>query len=105
MEIESEAVNINPIKRNETVRYGTVSKAKSDSANVAPSEGVIDDINRSDLVEKLRAMPDVRPEVVELGRRLANSPDYPPDELVEKLAEVITSMPDDFEDEVVETVQ
>lgn len=102
MDIQSETVNINPIKRNETLRFGAVSKAKSQSTRSAPEEGVIDGILRNDLVDKLRAMPDVRPEVVELGRRLANSPDYPPDELVEKLAQVITSLPEELEDEALQ---
>lgn len=48
-------------------------------------------------VQKLMDMPDVRPEMLELGKKLASSKDFPTAESLDKLAEALLSPIDDQE--------
>jgi hypothetical protein len=50
-------------------------------------------------VDKLLNMPDIRPEMLQLGKKLAKSNDFPTEANVEKLAEALLSPIDDLEDE------
>ena len=50
-------------------------------------------------VEKLLNMPDIRPEMLLLGKKLAQTPDFPSDENLEKLAEALISPIDDLIEE------
>ncbi len=43
----------------------------------------------------LDQIPEIRPEVVERGRQLAADPGYPPREVVEKIARMITPFPEE----------
>ena len=49
------------------------------------------------LREALSNTPEVRPEVVERGRRLAVDPNYPPRELILRLAKLMTEASDPSE--------
>lgn len=53
--------------------------------------------NLQSMVEKLGEMDDIRPEMVELGKKLANSKDFPSGDSLDKLAEALLS-PVDFSD-------
>ena len=50
-------------------------------------------------VAKLSSSDDVRPEMVELGKQLANSKDFPSSENLDKLAEALLSPLEDLLDE------
>ena len=50
-------------------------------------------------VEKLLSMPDIRPEMLQLGKKLAKSKDFPSGENLEKLAEALISPIDDLLEE------
>jgi hypothetical protein len=43
----------------------------------------------------LKAMPEIRPEVVERGRQLLADPGYPSQDIVRKIAGLITPLPED----------
>lgn len=49
------------------------------------------------LREALAASPEIRPEVVEEGRRLAVDPNYPPLQIIEGLAEMLLQSADPSE--------
>ena len=49
--------------------------------------------NTQALVRKLVEMSEVRPEMVERGRKLAADPNYPSDEIVNEIAKHIARMP------------
>tara|TARA_R110002050_G_scaffold166315_1_gene296806 strand:+ start:401 stop:679 length:279 start_codon:yes stop_codon:yes gene_type:complete len=46
------------------------------------------------LQEALKKTPEIRPEVVERGRNLATDPAYPPLEIINRLASIITASQD-----------
>jgi len=49
-------------------------------------------------VEKLMSMDEARPEMVELGKQLANNKDFPSSENLDKLAEALLGSLDDLDD-------
>ncbi|MDX2186040.1 MAG: hypothetical protein SFV32_03835 [Opitutaceae bacterium] len=46
--------------------------------------------NTQALREALSRTPEIRPEVVERGKRLAVDPNYPPREIIDRLADLMT---------------
>jgi hypothetical protein len=50
--------------------------------------------NAESLRQSLANTPEIRPEVVEAGRRLAIDPNYPPREIIEQLAKMFTNAVD-----------
>lgn len=46
-------------------------------------------------LERFRAEPEVRPEVVAKGKELLNDPNYPSQEIVNEIAKLITPFADD----------
>lgn len=52
----------------------------------------MDNITKQNLLEHIRDLPEVRDEVTQIGRRLAEDPGYPPDELVDKLASAMADL-------------
>lgn len=69
----------------------------------APKSTEASDRFSTDSLDRLRASleqePAVRPDVVELGRSLASDPAYPSDPIIQKLAELLVSAPDDDGDD------
>lgn len=96
--METYPVNIDPLRRPLPVTLKSVTRRSASEEREPPSLGgaVKDEISQQDLVNRLKKMEDVRPDVVELGRRLAQDPSYPPDNVVERLAEVLAEMPIDW---------
>ncbi len=56
---------------------------------------------REKMVNRLMAMPEIRPGVVEHGHQLLADGSYPGDEIVEKVAEIIVSQGDVGQDDSV----
>ena len=51
-------------------------------------------------VKKLLSMPDIRPEMLQLGKKLAQSRDFPSGDNLEKLAEALVSPIEDLLEEL-----
>lgn len=49
------------------------------------------------LHKALESTPEIRPEMVELGRKLASDPNYPPLEIIEQLSKLIINSADPSE--------
>jgi hypothetical protein len=76
-EIAAEAAKAQPKPKNATTQ----------------TEGVVRDsylpVKNEDLMDALRNEPEVRPEVVERAKLLVADPDYPPKEVLKKVAEAL----------------
>lgn len=74
--------------------------AKAQPSKAKPEAAQKLDRLDTDSVQQLREAvakePAIRPELVELGRKLSADPDYPPAHVVEKLAELLSQ---DFDEE------
>lgn len=91
-------MNIDPIKRNQDMKARAVARARSpESPASATPAPVVDEIEHGKWIEQLKAMPDTRPEVIALGRKLAEDPGYPPDELLDRLAEMLVDDVESFD--------
>ncbi len=92
----STSVNIDPVKRQPTAGIESISRRQQAAGQKqsAPSgqDAVMDNITRQNLLDQIRDIPDVRSDVTEIGRRLADDPDYPPAELVDKLANALADL-------------
>lgn len=101
------AVDIDPIRRQQPVTLRGVTRLAPKEPAPAKDgvDGVQDQIARQNLVEKLMNMPEIRPEMVERGKQLAMDPNYPPEEVVNKLAEKLASMPIDWLDDTIEDLE
>jgi hypothetical protein len=62
-----------------------------------PSSEALSLSGSNSLREALAAIPEIRPEVVEEGRRLAVDPNYPPLQIIEGLAEMLLQSADPSE--------
>ena len=81
--------NINPFSRRHT------SSTRGESAGAAGASGDQLSASRSTSVrDALAAMPEVRPEVVARGRGLLADPSYPGQAIIEKIAALITPLPE-----------
>lgn len=98
-------MNIDPLKRQPQIPLqGVTRRVQPDSSRQrreTSGDAVLDNINRQGLVQQLKDMPEVRSEVVDLGRKLADDPAYPPDEVIDQLAQVIADMPMDWFDDLI----
>lgn len=72
----------------------TQGKQAARGANVSDSTDKISIDRAMSLRQKLETLPVVRPEVVETGKQLAASPDYPPAEVVRQVAQSVLQSPD-----------
>lgn len=88
-------MNIDPLRRPPPVTLKNVTRrAPSEEREPASLGGAVkDEISQQDLVDRLMKMDELRPDVVALGRKLAEDPSYPPDNVIERLAEVLAEMP------------
>jgi hypothetical protein len=62
------------------------------SGAASTGDAVLDNITRQNLLDQIREMPEVRTEVVSLGRQLANDPGYPSDEAIDKIANMMADL-------------
>ncbi|HNX04967.1 MAG TPA: hypothetical protein PKI32_05670 [Opitutales bacterium] len=91
-------MNIDPLKGqssgsigNVTRRSGNLSTSgRLDTSSSDDSE--LDLITQQNLLDQVRDMPEVRSEVSAMGRRLAEDPNYPSDEAVEKIATLMADL-------------
>ncbi|MBN2068650.1 MAG: hypothetical protein JW739_03345 [Opitutales bacterium] len=83
-------MNIDPIKRQAQISsLRQVARKKGDSSVSGEDSLHLDSGFHENLMAQLNDMPDVRPDVVALGRRLASDPDYPSDGTLEQLAAIL----------------
>jgi hypothetical protein len=92
-------VNIDPLKRQSSESVGTSSVSRRSSLSTAAqtSSGTTDDaeldnITQQNLLDLVKDMPEVRTEVTDIGMTLANDPNYPSEEAVDKLATLMMDM-------------
>ena len=91
-------VNIDPLKGQSSGNIGRLSRrsgnqslsARLDLSSADDSE--LDLITQQNLLDQVRDMPEVRSEVSEMGRKLAEDPSYPSDEAVEKIATLLADV-------------
>lgn len=62
-----------------------------------PATDTLTTDNAESLKRALESTPEVRPEMVELGRHLAVDPTYPPRQIIEKLAQLMANSIDPSE--------
>jgi len=90
------AVNIDPIKSHQPTGVESVSRrgVSTGGNKNAPSTGdaVLDNISQQNLVDQVRDMPEIRTDVTSIGRKLAEDPNYPPDEVIDKLANLLADL-------------
>lgn len=67
------------------------SKAATPQAHSHESSERLSSANTQSLREALNKTPEIRPEVVDKGKELAVDPNYPPRELIERLAELMNN--------------
>ena len=86
-------MNIDPIKRQPpsgiegVSRRGVPTQSKQDA--LSSGDAVLDNISQQKLLDQVRDMPEVRSDIVEIGRKLAQDPNYPPDEIIDKIANLL----------------
>jgi hypothetical protein len=95
-------VNIDPLSGQSsegigkiTRRFGKPSTSGGAGAG-AHDDSELDLITRQNLLDQVRDLPEVRADVAQMGRTLANDPNYPSDEAVEKLATLMAGMDTDW---------
>ncbi len=67
------------------------SKAASAQTPGSTDSERLSSANTQSLREALSKTPEIRPEVVENAKKLAVDPNYPPRELIERLAQLMTN--------------
>ena len=82
----------NPVFTKNSVANQSPAQATSNKDAAAISKGG-DTVNLSAL-DKLRAEPEVRPDVVAKGKELLNDPNWPSSEIVDSIAKLITPFDD-----------
>ncbi|MEM9159479.1 MAG: hypothetical protein AAGB46_10555 [Verrucomicrobiota bacterium] len=70
-------------------------KAKPGQGTDAGAKPSFDDKLDLAALDKLRAEPEIRPEVVAKGKELANDPNWPPKEMIDSIAKLIVPFADD----------
>lgn len=91
-------MNIDPLNNSGYIAPSHVN-ARGQQGQPAPTSP--DDFDRlsAQLSSKVRAsleeMPEIRPEVVERGRKLLADPNYPTAEITRKIAALITPLPEE----------
>jgi hypothetical protein len=91
-------VNIDNIKRQDQLRLRSIGKVRKSAEGgveaMAPLDtAVINAIAAQGLLQEVMSMPDTRPEVIDLGRKLAQDPDYPSGAVLEQLAVLLSDEP------------
>ncbi|HUG11250.1 MAG TPA: hypothetical protein VMM36_09565 [Opitutaceae bacterium] len=81
-----------------TARTGAVPSKPSAPRSIAPGRDKFNSPQAQQLREALARLPEIRPGFVEMGKRLAADPSYPPPEVLKKVAAMILRSPDPSED-------
>ena len=95
-------MNIDPIKRQPptsiegVTRRGVSTQGKQGA--LSGDAAVLDNITQQKLLDQVRDLPEVRSDIVEIGRRLAQDPNYPPDEIIDKIANLLADVGPDWLD-------
>ena len=91
-------MNIDPLSSSgfvpNTSRSGQNGERVTDSSTREDTERLSAELS-SNVRESLALLPEIRPEVVERGRQLLADPSYPNQEVVAKIASLITPLPED----------
>jgi len=91
--MEINPVNIDPIKRQTDIRFEPAAKPPPRKETPELGQQDLEAPVHEHLMTELKNMPDVRPDVVELGKKLASDPGYPSEEVLDKLAEILVDLP------------
>jgi len=92
-------VNIDPLKSESS--SGGVGNVGKRSAKVATStdfsagttdDAEMDNITQQNFLDQIKELPEVRSEVATMGVTLANDPNYPSDEAIEKIATLMADL-------------
>lgn len=86
-------MNIHPI--NTPIQLSTV-KLKAQQPNRAPatsSSPSPESSKTNDQMESLRSEPDIRPSELTRAQAMVNDPNYPPDDILSKVAEILINDP------------
>lgn len=70
---------------------------KIEPAQTGPASESLSTAHAESLHRALASSPEIRPEMVELGRKLAVDPNYPPLEIIEQLSELFVNSVDPSE--------
>jgi hypothetical protein len=79
--------NINPFSR----RHASAYKASDEAAGAAGDQ--LSTSRSASVRDALAALPEIRSDVVAHGRELAADPSYPGQDIIRKIAELITPLP------------
>lgn len=74
-----------PATNGHAANHNKVESSRPDSLSTSHAEA---------LQRALETTPEIRPEMVELGRKLASDPNYPPLEIIEQLSKLIINSAD-----------
>lgn len=92
-------MNIDPLSTNSqfisSFRRHTAFNEESGSAPTDASGDQLATSRSTSLRESLAALAEVRPEVVDRGRKLLADPNYPGSDIIKKIASLITPLPED----------
>lgn len=92
-------MNIDPLKSESS--SGSVGNVGKRSARVATStdlnagttdDSELDNITQQHLLDEVKDLPEVRSDVATMGVTLANDPNYPSDEAIEKIATLMADL-------------
>ncbi len=88
-------MRIDPPNQRNNVRDVSAAKRKPATSSTGSQDGpnVEDQIALAqihNMVDQLISQPEIRESMVELGRKLVNDPKYPPAEVVNKVAELLS---------------
>jgi hypothetical protein len=101
----STTVNVDPLKRqsSESVSSGSVSKRDKISLSIQSTlnSGVSDDaeldnITQQNLLDMVKDMPETRSDVTAIGQKLADDPNYPSEEALDKIANLMVDQSADW---------
>ncbi len=93
-------MNIDP-QNNASHIYSQHAAKKNPAAAAKPEAGATGaaaqngDTVKLGALDKLRSQPEIRPEMVAKGKELLNDPNYPSQDIVEKMAKLIVPFADD----------
>ena len=86
--------NVNHVYAQNLAKQNQAGQAQQNADSKGPSQAAGDTLELKAL-ERLRAEPEIRPEVVAKGKELLNDPNFPSQEMVNKIAKLITPFADD----------
>ena len=91
-------MNIDPLNNSDyiySLRGKTQGNGHRQQQEAAVSQDQLSVNTSSKIRQALDQIPEIRPEVVERGRQLAADPNYPSQEVVRKIAQLITPFSED----------